>query len=417
MTRVLAAIVVPPHLSMSGGARAAEQLSAALSSDCDMTVASMMTADVTGLGAARNAVRRARVSSSLPAPLSLSRLPNRYRTLFYRSNIPQIVDSGRYDLVHIHNPMPAIEMERVARACLRAGIPYVVSTHGFNEVWNGNQIYDFNLAKKLVWRSLVQGPVARVVRRASGIFALSSADFPIIREMGYTGDELTVVPNGVDAPQPFDPARDAAILARRAIPAEKSRGQITCMFLANHTPNKGLPILLEAFAKLQRPYLLIIGGEKRGDVDYERYINSCRAGQRIIVTGRLDDDEVGSLYRRSDLFVFPTLADTFPLVVLEAMAHGTPVLASRVGGIPHQFNDTCGRLVTPGDAAGLCAAIDDLADTPERLQAMGRAARDHVENHFSWSRAATHALAGYDRVLREKRCASLSQAQMTAQTI
>ena len=68
----------------------------------------------------------------------------------------------------------------------------------------------------------------------------------------------------------------------------------------------------------------------------------CRPDQQIIVTGRLRDDEVGAALRRSDLFVFPTLADTFPLVVLEAMAHGVPVLASRVGGIPHQLDERCG---------------------------------------------------------------------------
>jgi glycosyltransferase involved in cell wall biosynthesis len=143
-----------------------------------------------------------------------------------------------------------------------------------------------------------------------------------------------------------------------------------------------------------------VGGEKRSDVDYDAYVRSCRAGQKIIVTGRLADGEVAAALRRSDLFVFPTLADTFPLVVLEAMAHGVPVLASRVGGIPHQLDEECGVLVEPRDAAGLAAAVDRLADQPERLQAMGRHARARAAQQFTWAKAAEDAAAGYRRILQ-----------------
>jgi glycosyltransferase involved in cell wall biosynthesis len=232
------------------------------------------------------------------------------------------------------------------------------------------------------------------------VFALSPADFDIVRAMGFTGPELSVVGNGVAIPDSGDGDKDAQLLARLGVPAQRAPGQITCMFLANHTPNKGLPVLLEAFAGLERPYLLIVGGEKRTDVDYEAYVRGCGRGQQIIVTGRLSDAEVGAAMRRSDLFVFPSLADTFPLVVLEAMAQGLPVLASRVGGIPHQLTDECGVLVPPRDVAALRGAIDALARRPERLAAMARAARARAASQFSWSRAAADAAKAYQRILR-----------------
>ncbi|MCC7250779.1 glycosyltransferase family 4 protein [Hyphomicrobium sp.] len=398
--KVLATIVVPPHMSVSGGARAAELLSSALTEHCDITVASMMngTGNVDGGGkqAARIPVR-----SWLPPLVPWSRLSNRYSTLFYRSDLPDIVRRGAFDLVHIHNPMPALEMERVARACLAAGTPYVVSTHGFNEVANGGDIYRFDTVRRQLWKQLVQAPVSRVVARASGIFALSEADFEIVRNMGYTGSELSVVTNGVAVPEPADAAADAPLLERAGIPVERVPGEIACMFLANHTPNKGLPVLLEAFAALERPYLLIVGGETRGDVDYDAYVRRCRPGQQIVVTGRLSDAEVAAALRRTDLFVFPTLADTFPLVVLEAMAHGRAVLASEVGGIPHQLTSECGRLVPPGDAAALRTAIDGLAAEPERLAAMGAHAHTRAVSKFSWAAAAGHAAAAYQRVLQQ----------------
>jgi alpha-maltose-1-phosphate synthase len=125
----------------------------------------------------------------------------------------------------------------------------------------------------------------------------------------------------------------------------------------------------------------------------------CRPGQRIIVTGRLSDPEVGALFRRSDLFVFPTLADTFPLVVLEAMSHGLPVLASKVGGIPYQIDESCGVLVQPGCSSSLADAVSALAAAPEQLAAMGQNAHARVRAEFTWRHAAAQALAGYSQAI------------------
>ncbi len=399
MIRVLAAVVVPPHLSVSGGARAAEQLSAALAPHCDISVASMMNGAGAGTDSfAPGGVKRVAVRSWRPAGIPWSRLAGRYSTLFYRSDLSDIIARGKYDLVHIHNPLPALEMWRVARACLARGIPYVVSTHGINEVANGGRIYNFDRLRRLAWEQLVVSPVSRVIRHASAIFALSPADVPIVRDMGFAGDP-DIVCNGVPLPPQPEPGADAAALRRLGIPVERRPGQITCMFLANHTPNKGLPQLLEAITRLREPCLLIVGGERRDAIEYERYLRACKPGQEIIVTGRVGDDDVAAMFRRSDLFVFPTLADTFPLVVLEAMSHGLPVLATRVGGIPHQVDGTCGALVEPNDPGQLAAAIAVLAADPGHLRRMGENARARVAAEFVWERAAERAMAGYERVL------------------
>ena len=399
--KVLAAIVVPPHMSVSGGARAAELLSSALADRCDITVASMMNGEGLTTKAGARLPARIPVRSWLPPLVPWSKFSNRYSTLFYRSDLPVILRTGKFDLVHIHNPMPALEMQRVARACIAAGLPYVVSAHGFNEVANGDQVYGFSGLKRLAWKTLVRAPVAEVVAKANGIFALSPADFDIVRGMGFAGSEMSVVTNGVPIPSRTPRISDAAILTRLGISVTKSARQITCMFLGNHTPNKGLPVLLEAFAGLERPYLLIVGGEKRPDIDYDRYIRGNRRDRQIIITGRLSEDELRAVLVRTDVFVFPTLADTFPLVVLEAMAHGVPVIASRVGGIPHQLNEDCGVLVEPNDVSGLRSAVDVLAEQPERLAAMGRNARLRAAAHFTWEKAAGDAVKAYQRVLEQ----------------
>ncbi len=174
------------------------------------------------------------------------------------------------------------------------------------------------------------------------------------------------------------------------------------MFLANHTPNKGLPVLLDAFTAMERPFLLIVGGEKRPDVDYDAYIRKAKSGQQIVITGRLSDAEIRAALGRSDLFVFPTLADTFPLVVLEAMAHGVPVLASHVGGIPYQVTPDCGVMVEPRDVAGVRAAVEQLAGQRDRLVQMGRNARQRALAEFTWEKAAIDAVHSYRRVLERQ---------------
>lgn len=398
--RILSAIVVPPHLTASGGASAAEDLSAALTQHCDMTVASMMPAPLRPPHGDDQAVRL-RVESYLPALMPWSKLPQGARSLFYRSDIAAQISPARYDLVHLHNPMPAFEFARIAATCRRQAIPYVISTHGFNEIANGERIYGFGAARRSVWRHCVSRPIRRAVQGAAGIFALSPADVPLVRAMGFSGP-ITQVPNGVAPAIPGDPAVDAQICAAFGIPAERHPGQITCMFLANHTPNKGLPILFEAMAQLDVPYLLIVGGETRPSVDYEAATRTRRPDQRIVVTGRLTDDAVSALLRRADVFVFPTLADTFPLVVLEAMAQGLPVVASDLGGIPHQVG-SCGLLVRPGDPRDLADGIETLARDPARRRFMGRSAKQRVATSFTWDHAAICATEGYAAVLARGR--------------
>ncbi len=388
--RVLAAIIVPPHLSASGGARAGLRLSEALAQHCEITVAAMGAIDEDRGGAAR----RVAVRSWLPTALRLS--PPRYRSLFYASDIPRIVRDGGYDLVHLHNPMPALEMARVARACRRSGIPYVVSTHGFNELANGDSVYGFGMLRRQAWQAWVKRPVSQVVTNAAAVFALSPADFGIVRAFGFSG-RPGVVPNGVEPPAAADHAADRMTWRRFDIPSREGFGGLTCMFLGNHTPNKGVPVLIEAFSRLRCPFLLIVGGERRAAIDYAKLVRTSRADQRIVVTGRLSDDEVGALLRRTDLFVFPTLADTFPLVVLEAMAHGVPVLASNVGGIPYQLDPDCGALVPPGDPEALRVAVEKLASDRGRLHEMGQCARERALTKFTWSAAAEAALQGYQR--------------------
>jgi glycosyltransferase involved in cell wall biosynthesis len=216
-------------------------------------------------------------------------------------------------------------------------------------------------------------------------------------------ERIALVTNGVN-PFYYAPASDAALSAvcrDFGLPWPKDERIPVCFFLANHTNNKGLGVLMEAFLQSERPYTLVVGGKKRPHIGYDEYVARCRPGQRIVFTDSLSDEQVRALFHYADLFVFPSLADTLPLVVLEAMAAGLPILSTTVGGIPYQVDASCGRLVPPGDAPALRAAFEDLTADPVALRALGAAARLRVQARFDWERSAAEAYRHYQAIVAE----------------
>jgi alpha-maltose-1-phosphate synthase len=388
--KILAAIVIPPHLSASGAVNAAIALSKSLARHCDIDVAMMSDHESEShIGDLRVMQRHATNRLSF----TKSWLPNKFRTLFYRSDISSLV--GDYDLVHIHNPLPALEMQRIARACVAKKIPYVVTTHGFVEVLGMEAAYQLGKLEMLAGKFFVTRPLNYVIDHAFKICCLAPHDQSLLSKRGVPMGRMVVIPNGVD-PSYFDvPAEvDVANVCHHFSLPRKEPSTPVCFFLANHTRNKGLDILLDAFLASTRSYCLVVGGKKR-DYDYKGYAARVKNNQRIVFTDGLTDREIRCLHHYADLFVFPTRADTLPLVVLEAMASGRPVLSTVVGGIPFQIDDSCGKLVEPEKPEAFRLAFEQLVEDRHRLTAMGQAACAKVRAEFDWEKSASMTMEVY----------------------
>jgi glycosyltransferase involved in cell wall biosynthesis len=123
------------------------------------------------------------------------------------------------------------------------------------------------------------------------------------------------------------------------------------------------------------------------------------ASEKLLFTDFITREELRALYHSVDLFVFPSRADTLPLVILEAMASGLPVVSTLIGGIPFEVSADTGILMKPGDPAVLALALDRLcADEPLR-KAMGDAGRARVTQLFNWEKSAEQAVAIYEDVV------------------
>jgi alpha-maltose-1-phosphate synthase len=218
--------------------------------------------------------------------------------------------------------------------------------------------------------------------------------------MGVPSSRLSVVPNGVD---PFflealaDDER-TGLVARFALPTDRP----SLLFVGNHTANKGLDVLLSALTLMREKCIAVIAGAIRSKEENLRLLASCGLAAddpRFKFTDFLTKEELRALYHSVDAFVFPSKADTLPLVILEAMGSSLPVVASNVGGIPFEVTNETGLLVPPGDASRLAAALDRICGSAQMRREMGRRGRQRVLEHFNWNTSADAAVAIYREML------------------
>jgi glycosyltransferase involved in cell wall biosynthesis len=400
--KVLATIIIGPHLAVSGAVKAGRALSLALAKHCDIDIAVMASEETTTISGNARILER---SCSNVLAFTKPFLPNRFRTLFYRSDLPSLVRKGSYDLVHIHNAIPALEMRRVARACVERGVPYVISTHGFVEVTSGGKAYLLKYPhERLAWKFFLDKALGYVVKHAHSFFALSPMEYTMLNRLGVAGDRIRVVTNGVNPA--FYSRRNLSqiesVCNRFGLPKPADKVAPACIYLGNHTRNKGVEILLEGFALSKKAYILIVCGEKRNTIDYVGFSKRCGNGQRMVFTDRISEEDIISLLQYADLFVYPTLADTLPLVILEAMASGLPIISTDVGGISYQVDETFGVLVEPGNPQALKQAFEHLTQDMQQLKKMGYTAREVVRSKFDWDQSAQIAFAYYQEILGER---------------
>lgn len=159
----------------------------------------------------------------------------------------------------------------------------------------------------------------------------------------------------------------------------------TLCAVARISAQKGLPLLIEAAAKLMqqgiRFRLTLVGdGELRPAI--EALIAAHGLESRVEITGFVDAVRVRTILLQSRAMVLPSFAEGLPVVIMEALALRTPVIVSAIAGTPELVDSTCGWLVPAGDADELAARMAEaLSASPERLAAMGEAGRARVLAH------------------------------------
>jgi glycosyltransferase involved in cell wall biosynthesis len=176
--------------------------------------------------------------------------------------------------------------------------------------------------------------------------------------------------------------------------------------------NKGARFLIEACARLQHEmdFRLLFKDKKPKDMTVVPPLVWKHGLQRFVeYIPRLEMEELVRLYNSAQVVVSPSLYEGFGLPAAEAMACGTPVVATTAGAFPEFIEDgRTGVLVPPGDADALTDAIKSLIADPERCARMGAAASEHMRTHFTWERTARMTVDLYEEVLGRRAGAPVS---------
>jgi glycosyltransferase involved in cell wall biosynthesis len=324
---------------------------------------------------------------ALGLPDNFRVIPSRFPTINPRVRIPWeqllaplLLRRSGADLFHgVHSVVP-----------VSCPVPSVVTVHDlafirFPQTFRAyNRIY-LDVATRLS------------VQRATRILVVSEhTRREVIGLLGVAPERVVVTPNAVrEHFRPPDPAVLEAFRARKGLPER------FVLYVGTLEPRKNLTTLLEAYAQVAQRQVtpLLVGGGKGWlyDAVFQR-LEALGLRERVHFVGYLDEEELPLWYAAATVFVFPSIYEGFGMPPLEAMACGTPVVASNTSSLPEVVGDA-GLTVSPYDPAALAAAISrvlDDADLRQELRERGlRQARA-----FSWRVTAERTLAAYEAAAR-----------------
>jgi glycogen synthase len=323
-------------------------------------------------------------------------------TLF--RNIVMTGSAGQADVVHCHTWYTFLA-GCLIRQTLQ--IPLVLTIHSLepHRPWKQEQLANGYFASRWLEQTAVQN--------ADGIIAVSQSMKSDVQSLyGADPGKVRVIYNGIDTDQ-YRKVDNPQILSAYGIDPH----QPYVLFVGRITRQKGIIHLVRALRHLDPGIQVVLcaGAPDTADIGREMQDRVARTRSAtpnpiVWISEMVPRDELIAIYSHAAVFVCPSVYEPFGLINVEAMACGTPVVASAVGGIREVVVHEKTGLLVPFEPAGasdpeprdparfarvLADAINDLMRSPEKRRAMGRACRQRVEAHFSWHRIARQTVDFY----------------------
>ncbi len=293
--------------------------------------------------------------------------------------------SGRYEVFHAHLFDPSVVGLTAARL---AGVPARVLTRHYS---NYHTRINRPLHVKLdQWCTALSHHVIAVSNETAE---------HLIRVEGAPRRKVSVIHNGLD----FERVKASGPDARARVRGELALGEVFTFLIAGRLhPEKGYEHLFEAVRRLKdrsdRSFAVLVAGRGPFLERYEDLVRSLGIADRVRFLGFRND--LPDLMVASDVFVLPSVAESFGLVLAEALYLGSPVLATRVGGIPEIIDDGIdGRLVPPGDADALARGMELFLRGDVLLPGRGEAAARKVRERFNFETMLKAYEAVYEKAL------------------
>jgi glycosyltransferase involved in cell wall biosynthesis len=312
-----------------------------------------------------------------------------YSMLFNIHVIPKlnfVREFGKYDVIHFHDDID-LSFPLFSYFLRMNKEPKLLHCHSLAFTYERYR------------RNFLSG---NLLRRVADLYVGSSSySIRLLLNLGLPKAKLTTLPNAVDT--------------KVFRPDENKKVDNVILYVARIVRYKGLVVLLRALFHLNiETHVIIIGpvGDPLYFSEVQHLIQKINAEtrHRVAYLGLVDRNTFIKWFQKASVFVCPSLLETFGTVNLEALACGTPVIATRVGGIPDVVKDGVnGILVPPNDPLALASALQKLLENKKSRELYGRAGRKIVEKCFSWNFVLEELIKIYERLtMRDQGCARAS---------
>jgi starch synthase len=303
--------------------------------------------------------------------------------------------AGGADLVHSHTWYANLGGHLTS---LLYGVPHVMTVHSLEPLrpWKAEQLGGGYAVSSWCERVAVESAAA-IIAVSEGMRADVLAAYPAV-----PAGRVRVIRNGIDTTE-YAPDPGTDVLERYGV--DPSRPSV--VFVGRVTRQKGLPVLLRAAASLDPAAQLVLCAGQADTPELAAEVEGLVADLRAARSGviwipeMLPKRTVIQLLSHATVFACPSLYEPLGIVNLEAMACGTAVVGSAVGGIPEVVSDgETGLLVPAGDPGALAAALNALVTDTGRAAAMGRAGRERAVAEFGWAAVAAQTAGLYEELAR-----------------
>jgi D-inositol-3-phosphate glycosyltransferase len=330
----------------------------------------------------------------------VSYVQRRINTLSFALKVSSYIKRGDFDIIHLHAILISLILVFLNRK-LRGNMVYAVHS----PAWFMSPMGWLDKLS-LVLECYLMRRVSRVIAQTAPLKA------KLVARGKIKPEKVVVLHTGAEIGE-FSPEIDTGDIRERY----GLEGRVTILFAGRIVPYKGVKYLVKAADIVvnnfgyKKALFLLIGPMAEHETDKAQYadyitkilnfIKNSALEANVKLTGAVPYNDLTRLLAAGDIFVLPSLAESFPAIVSQAMASAKPVIGTKVGGVPDQIKDGWnGYLVEPANEHQLADKIKFLIDYPEERQRMGLNGRKRAEEEFDWKRVTEQTLQVYQSMVK-----------------
>uniref|UniRef100_UPI004055E665 glycosyltransferase family 4 protein n=1 Tax=Candidatus Electronema sp. TaxID=2698783 RepID=UPI004055E665 len=272
------------------------------------------------------------------------------------------LEKKKFDVVYCRFVQDSVIVISLLKKFNLLKIPLICCSEGLGE--KGDAV----ILKRLPFSKMI---ISLINKECDCINIISSVMQKELIDIGIFQRRFSYIANGVNIPE----------LYKKKINRDRK-----FVFIGRICEEKGVSFLLQAIYLLKKrgvSILLTIVGDGPLIQDVKKLSFSLDLSQQVIFKGKVLQEYINNLLIEYDVFILPSIFEGFGVALIEAMAAGLPVIATRCGGPDDFVDDSVGRIVKAGDADSLAQALQEMIElSDEELQVMGQAARERVKNNF-----------------------------------